>query len=321
MRSEWLVLVLLAGCGGAGTSDSDAGSNDAGLTPVVDAGSPGDAGTLVGTFTLLHKVADASSSLFGKVYDGPTPAGIVWEAALIDGDCELQTPRVPFCSTSCGSAVCVENDVCQAYPTSTPLGTVQATGVLTVENVASFDMTPVVNGYQPVTVSLVAPPFADGSALTLSSSGSTQVAAFTLRTTGVAPFALTSGAPTLERDQPLALTWTPGLSSTAARIKVKLDISHHGGTRGQVLCDTDDDGSLTLSGPLVTRLLDLGVAGFPTIVLRRVKVGAVVIPAGRVDFVAGSELETSVTIPGLQSCSDDTECTSPATCQADLTCG
>lgn len=319
MRGELLLGALaLAACGAP--SSSDAGV-EAG-TSLADAG-VGDAGTLVGTFQLLHLVndgANATASLYGKVSDGPAPASLVWELDSVDGDCRLLTPRVPFCATPCGGlAVCVEDDVCQGYATSKPAGAVQVSGVHA--SVSGFQMTAINNGYQPPAgVTLSVPPFGDGEPITLTAAGSAAVQPFTLTSAGVAPLSLSSTALTLQSGAPLELTWPAGSASTAARVEVKLDISHHGGTRGVISCQTDDDGALTVSGALVTKLLDLGVAGFPTVVVRRERVGATVIAAGRVDFRVGSELEQAVTIPGLTSCTDTSECPSGQTCGNDLRC-
>lgn len=313
MKNEVLAALMLTlwACGAPSAPDSgvDAGT-DAGL---IAAPGTGDAGTLVGTFALLH--SNGSASLFGKVYDGPTPATLVWELDTVDGDCRLLTPRVPFCATPCGgSAVCVENDTCQGYPASKPVGVVHVSGVSGV----AFDMTPINNGYQPPAgVTLAVPPFTDGEPITLSADGSAAVQAFTLSSTGVAPLALASTALTLQAGAPVELTW---LGSSTARVEVKLDISHHGGTRGMITCDTTDDGALTISAALVTKLLALGVSGFPTVVVRRARVGSTVIAAGRVDLLVGSELEQGVTIPGLISCTDTSECPLGQTCQNDLRC-
>lgn len=320
-----LAFALFAAACGAPSPVSDGGRDggaDAGNGLIAAAGQ-GDAGTLVGTFQLLHLVNDgpnAAASLFGKVSDGPTPSNLVWELDTVDGDCRLLTPRVPFCATPCGgAAVCVENDVCQPYATSKPVGGVHVTGVHASS--AEFDMTAINNGYQPPAgTTLSIPPFADGEAITLAAAGSTAVQPFSLGSTGVAPLSLSSTALTLQTGTPLELTWPAGSASTGARMAVKLDISHHGGTRGMVTCHTADDGALTLSAALVTKLLNLGVAGFPTVVVRRERVGSTLIATGRVDLVVGSEQEQAVTIPGLTSCTDTSQCPLGQTCQTDLRC-
>ena len=193
------------------------------------------------------------------------------------------------------------------------------TGVLA--SVESFEMAPINNGYQPPAgVTLSVPPFSDGQEVVLAARGSAAVQTFSLTSRGVAPLAFTGATLNLQTGTPLDLTWTPGLASTAARLEVKLDISHHGGTRGMMTCDTADDGALTISSTLVTKLLNLGVSGFPTVVLRRKKVGSALITAGRVDLVVASELEQAVSIPGLTSCTDSAQCPMGQTCQNDLRC-
>ena len=71
---------------------------------------------------------------------------------------------------------------------------------------------------------------------------------------------------------------------------------------------------------LVTKLLSLGVAGFPTVVVTRQWIGSTTIAPGRVDLVISSSLERTVTIDGLVSCTDTVDCPDGQTCQSDLTC-
>lgn len=306
--------VVMSACGTP--SGADAGT-DAG----VDAGSgSADAGQVIGTLQILHTVSQFgdSSSFFGKLYDGPTPATTIFSVDQTDGDCRVETPRVPFCATPCGgSAACVEDNVCQAYPTSKNGGTIHVTGLLVGGGVTPFDMTPINNGYQvPASVTLSIPPFTDGAPLGLEVAGSSAVPAFTVSGQGVAPIALSQMTYPLAPSTALDLQWTAGSSATAARIEVEIDISHHGGLRGQILCDTADDGSLTIGAGLTTRLINLGVSGFPTMVVRRVKKSS----TGKVDFKVVSSTEVSLTIPGLTSCTDDSECPMGQTCQTDLRC-
>jgi hypothetical protein len=283
----------------------------------------GDPDVLVGTFDVeLVAPEDATpyTSVLGTVFDAPQPVAIIWEVAATEGDCTLVTPRVPFCSTPCGSAaVCVEDDVCQPYATRQEVGTVHVTGLETSTGATTFDMEPIVGNYQPPgSIQLAYPAFADGDPIRLDADGSDFTGAFTLESTGIAALAMSGPDLALERDLPLALTWTAGDDATT--IEVKLDISHHGGTRGKIECVAADTGSLTLAAPLVTGLLDLGAAGYPTIIVRRAVVGSTVISAGRVDLRVGSDVELPVTVPGVQSCTEDNQCPDPQTCQEDLTC-
>jgi len=175
------------------------------------------------------------------------------------------------------------------------------------------------NTYQaPPSVPLAYPPFAEGDAVTVTAAGE-YLPAFTLSSKGIAPLALGPGELALKSGQALALTWTKGAVS-AASIHVKLDISHHGGSKGQIECDTSDSGTLTVSSALVSKLLSLGVAGFPTVIVTRRAVGSTVIPAGRVELEISSSVEQAVTIDGLASCTDTADCPNGQTCQSDLTC-
>jgi hypothetical protein len=94
------------------------------------------------------------------------------EQALVDGDCALLTPRIPFCSAGCSSAVCVEDGQCQAYPTAQSVGTVHASGLHTPSGATEFSMDPIANNYQP-TETLPYPAFAEGDDLVFAASGST----------------------------------------------------------------------------------------------------------------------------------------------------
>ncbi len=307
------------GCGSTGSAGTTASAGGAST-----AAGPGDSGQLVGSFQLKLTPASAeitaSSALVGKVYDGPTPSAIVWGDPQVDGRCTLTTPRVPFCSTACGgSSVCAEDDTCQAYPTARGVGAVTVTGVKTAGGDSSFVMSPIANTYQPPSgVSLAYPPFGDGDALTLSASGD-YYPAFTLTGQGVAPLALSSASITLQNGKPLTLTWVPS-AEKHSKIHVKLDISHHGGSKGQIECDGEDNGELILSASLLSKLLDLGVAGYPTVIVSRHAVGSAVISAGRVELDVSSVVEQAVSVEGLMSCTDDTDCVDGTTCQTDLTC-
>ena len=312
-----------AACGG----DDGAAAPDGGLDAPL-----GDPDTLVGHFNveLIAPIpatedtpaTDGYTTVLGIVLDRPQPEAVIWDAVLTDGACVLRIPRVPFCETPCGgSAVCVDDDTCQPYGTRQDVGTVQATGLMTTGGASSFELTSVSGNYQvPGNLRLAYPAFAPGAAFALAASGSTFTPAFTLTGKGIAPLQLTSGDAALARNEPLTITWTAPTGDAASRVAVLLDISHHGGSKGKIECDAPDTGALTLSAAIMTRLLDLGAAGFPTIIVTREATTSALVTSGRVDLVASSKIERPVTVPGIQSCTDDSECTPPQTCQADLTC-
>jgi hypothetical protein len=312
-------LLLMAALAGCPSSSAKPG------TPTPDLGDAG-ADQLVGTFTIslvAPSPGDPSghTSLVGKVYDGPTPAQVIWESASQAGDCQLSKPRVPFCSTPCGgSAACVEDDQCQDYPTAHSVGTVQVSGVKTTSGAKDFALSPVANTYQPSgDIALPFPAFAEGEAIRLAAKGC-DLPAFTLSAKGVAPLDLSADDLALARGSALHLAWTAAGTSAASRIHVRLDISHHGGSKGMIECDSDDDGSLDVASELISSLLDLGAAGYPTIIVTRHNDGSAQIAPGTVKLTVSSSVEKAVGVPGLDSCNDDTDCPTGKTCQSDLSC-
>ena len=89
---------------------------------------------------------------------------------------------------------------------------------------------------------------------------------------------------------------------------MKLDISHHGGTKGKIECDAEDKGSLGLAAALLDQLQNLGVSGFPTVVVTREMAGSSTATGVAVDLVIRSGMEQEVVIPGLVSCNSDDDC-------------
>lgn len=288
----------------------------------------GDDATLAGTFEIELVAPDTDTpgrtTVVGVVYDGATPQNIIWERSMMSGDCELLTPRVPFCATPCGSgAACVADNTCQPYPSRQAVGTVHVDGlVLTGGGTGGFDMTPIGNSYSPpASVTIAYPGFGEGDEVTVESSGSEFACAFSASARGIPPLTVTTSQPALAQSTALDLAWTAPADTAAAIVDIHLDISHHGGTKGKIACRTADDGQLRIDAVLVDGLLALGAAGYPTIILSRDIVGSTVISAGRVDLVLRSQIELPITVPGVMSCTEDNQCPQGQTCRDDLTCG
>jgi hypothetical protein len=279
----------------------------------------------LGTFK-VEVTADESgptmgaTSVLGKVSSGATPSAVVWEEAGTEGACRLEKPRVPFCTPSCGADVCVEDDVCRPYPTAQSVGAVTLSGVKLIDGASELALKEVAKAYQPPAGTMFAyPPFQEGDAVKLSAAGG-DLPGFDLQTTGVAPMWLSNEELTLEEGAPLELTWEAAADPAASNIHVKLDISHHGGSKGMIECDQDDTGTLSIPAALVTELLGLGVAGFPTVIVTRSARATTKVGSGDVALTVASTLERAVTVPGVESCTDDAQCPTGETCQADLTC-
>lgn len=317
-----------AGSGGSSSTSAGTGAS-AGSGGSGSAGDKQAPDKLAGAFTLRlvpqsepsdgSQPVPAQTAFLGAVSDGPTPVQNTWKADQSAVGCTLYTPKSPFCDPNCGSsAVCVEDDQCVDRPTSKSVGTIHLKGVGSSE----VAMNPVGtnNNYQPTaSTKLPYPPCAEGAEVTLSVDGGAY-RAFDLKSKCIAPLEF-DGPIKLTKDMPLALKWKAPGDPKLARMQIRLDISHHGGSRGKIECDVEDSGSLELPAAMITKLLDLGVAGYPTIILTRASNGGA--SSGepkQVTFSVVESVERAVTIDGLISCTDDTDCPSGKTCQTDLTC-
>jgi hypothetical protein len=305
----------------------------------ADAAAKGDAGAAsaakIGEFSLqLVAPVEASgtssatagfTALLGKVFDGPAADTTLWVKQNEAEGCTLLTPKVPFCEKACGSgSVCVADDTCQKSPTAIGLGTLNVKGVKlpTGETTFTIETNKQIKYTYQAPVTLPFPAFAEGDPIELSLAGDSGVAAFTLKGAGIAPLALVNGDKyPLTKGKPLELVWTAPSKATGSRLQVKLDISHHGGSKGKIECDVADDGSLTIPATLVDALAELGVAGFPTIVLTRAAISSVNTALGRVDLRVYSYVERAIEVPGVVSCSGAGDCPTGKSCRDDLTCG
>jgi Cys-rich repeat protein len=135
-----------------------------------------------------------------------------------------------------------------------------------------------------------------------------------VQTQCIAPLAVTNPTITLESGKPFTLTWTPS-SVPSSRITVFLDLSHHGGSKGRVLCDAPDTGSLQIPGALLESLMSLGVTGYPRALFTRVLTGSTPVGSGQAELKLYSDRDYVAEIPGLVSCETDADCTSPEICQ------
>ncbi len=309
-----------------GTPQSDAGVG-ADASP-RDAEPPGDPEVLVGAFQVSlvaptpaadgRVEAPGYTTLVGRVADGPTPSLFVWELSAEEGACRLFEPRVPRCRESCGgSAACVEDDVCRAYPSAQDVGAVRVRGLRTDGGETDFTILPVANTYQWPHAPY--PAFVEGDLLSVQTGGG-RYAPFSLQVEGIAPLVVETQRFVLDARQAMPLAWVAAGSPDASEVTVQLDISHHGGTKGKIECAAPDAGALEIPADLLDRLVALGTAGFPTIIVSRRSVGSTVIGPGRVDLVVASRLERAVEIPGLVSCTDDAHCAPGQACQPSLFC-
>ena len=327
------------GSGGTGDSTSSASNTGAGGNTTGGGGGGGNGGVtaVVGTFevelvpeqeeTENAAAREAFTSVLGRVYDYPVPNQIDWELEDEQAGCRLLVPRIPFCDPACsGGAVCSEADECTPFPEAFDLGEVTLTGIATQSGEdVTMDPLPPSNTYQPLaSAGILYPPFAAGDSIALATEGG-DLEPFSVTATGIDELVLMEpeAALTLAPDTPAELGWQSP-QSEGSHIEVVIDISHHGGQKGEIVCEVEDSGQLTIPAELVTGLIDLGFSGFPTVLISRVATGATMTSAGQVELKLVSAIELAIEIPGLVSCEEagTTEgCPDGETCQDDLKCG
>lgn len=329
-RISALTLASLSACSSDGDNNAATGgssgttggvSGNTGGSSGTTGGSPSGGnpatGTLQGTFTAELIAADpglgstAFTKFLGVVQDGPMPPTIPLKLDSEQGGCQLLVPKNPFCSPPCGAAgVCTDENQCSPYPKSQSVGTVRVQGLGPTEVV----MMPGPSlAYQPTTT-LPNPPCAEGDNVSVQADG------ISIEGKCIAPFTLLGPDPIpVETGKTVALSWTPAGQPSLARVKIKLDIAHHGGKKGEIVCDVADSGSFAIPEPLVTKLVSLGLAGFPTIGVGRISTAAAAAQSG-VKLQIASSVERAVDT-GITSCTDNSQCPTGMTCGDDLSCG
>ncbi len=318
-RRVLFVASLLVGCSSSGGAAS---GGDGGAGGAPETGSAGSAGAssspaLTGTFTLSLKDAveatmtDAFSVAGGTVYDGPIPAVFPLLVEREEHDCQLLKPKIPFCSGGCGGdAACVDDETCSPYPQAQNVGIIELDGL----GAAPVTMEPFPPSFAYQSSALPYPPCAEGDAVRL------RADAFKVQTACVAPLIVPStDMLAVKREQAIKLVWEPPAYPYLTRLLIRLDVSHHGGKKGEIDCDVPDNGGFEIPASLVTALVDLGLAGYPTIVLTRVAAASAIEQPG-VKLVVSSSVEREVDT-GVKSCTDDTSCAPGQLCNTDnLTC-
>ena len=318
-----------AGSGTSGTNASSgsgngtAGSNSAGSNSAGN-GSTGSQ-EVVGTFQVqvLADEADLATGMtkiVGQVTDAPVPPNVVWTVTKEEGGCRLETPSVPFCDPGCGADVCGADNKCRPYPMGHSVGAVTLQGVKLMAGGSEIALKEIAKAYQPPAGTMIAyPPFSSSDDVSVHAAGG-DYAPFDLTAKGVDPLAFTSTDFELDTGKPLVLKWAGAEDPKSSQMYVKLDISHHGGAKGLIECDVDDTGSLTISAALITDLMGLGVAGFPSVVAMRQSIDTAPIAPGLVKLEVSARTEHFVTVKGVSSCTADEDCPDGGKCQMDFTC-
>jgi hypothetical protein len=290
----------------AGSSGSDAGGTSSAAAGA--GGAPAVRGSIVVSMVAATTENEGFAAILGRFFDGPTPPPIPLVLDTEQGDCKLFVPSHPFCETPCTPAVCTADDVCTEFPTP------QGVGPITIEGLGptlQLEPTTSMSIYQ--SPSLPYPPCSDGDPVSASAQG------FTLEAECIAPLELSGPDPIpVSAGEPVRVAWLPAAEGSSSRIRIGLDLAHHGGKKGEIDCEVPDTGSFDIPEPLVTKLVGLGLAGYPTISVSRVSVGTDSVQSELVLLV--SENKQRAVDTGVKSCQEDSECTAPEVCAADRTC-
>lgn len=290
----------------AGSSGSDAGGTSSAGTDA--GGAPALRGSIVVSMVAATTENEGFTAILGRFFDGPTPPPIPLVLDTEQGDCKLYVPSHPFCETPCSPDVCTADDVCTKFPT--PLGV----GPLTIEGLGpTLQLEPSTSMSIYQSPSLPYPPCSDGDPVSASAQG------FMLEAECIAPLELSGPDPIpVSAGEPVHVAWLPAPEGNGSRIRIGLDLAHHGGKKGEIDCEVPDTGSFDIPEPLVTKLVGLGLAGYPTISVSRVSVGTDAVQSELVLLV--SENKQRAVDTGVKSCQEDSECTAPEMCAADRTC-
>jgi hypothetical protein len=314
----------------AGNSNGGNGGNTGPINAQPTQASDPDA-PQVGSFTVSMPppnptTGDREAAAFqGVVRDGPAVESTSWSVVDEDEHCILYAPSIPFCDPPCESgSACVTGDVCQVHPTAHSLGKATIQGLELEDGTTEFAITPLrpnFNYLPGASVTLVNPPATEGDPVQLVTEGG-DYEPLTLVALAIAPldFHTDGEALPFEPDTALLLEWTAPESPEQSEIWIEVDISHHGGAKGKINCTAPDVGRLEIAQSLVSGLIDLGVAGYPTITLSRRSAGFANIEPGRVALEIVSDLELPLAIPGLISCTSPDDCSANQTCGTDRTC-
>lgn len=307
-----LIGVLAApGCGEPARGPADEPESSDAVVAAAYAPCPAEA--RVGEFAVILE-ADYSA-VEGRVATGVVP-GQVREVSASEGECRLLVGRDLFCEPACTPGeTCDVDGACVAYPTTESVGEVLVSGLS-----VPLTMKPTsIGAYTNGATSIPHPGFDEGDVIALSAPGDA-LPGFALEGRGVARMSVIGEAVELARGDGLAVAWAPG-GEASARVRMVLDLAHHGGIAASLECDDIADvGRFDIPAALVSALLDIGVAGFPTLAVARRTADSEVIANGCVELSVISEVVLPVVVPGVTSCASDEDCPETQTCHFDLTC-
>lgn len=323
IRRSLFALGLFAACSSGGGSGATGGAGG-GATPTGGSGGGGmaaaplaykpcDQAMRVGGFVVRldsNPESTPFTAVGGGVKNAVDPTNL-WQETAREGDCRLDVGPMLVCNPPCAfGKTCSAAKMCIDEPTSQDLGTVTITGLgapLVVQAAAP--------GMYSGSLTAPYPPFAPESEIIVKTSGG-KYPAFMLAGRGIEPLQFEGKGIKVARNQPLPFTWTASAKNKSARIHVKLDIAHHGGIAARINCDLADTGSYTIPATLINKLMDRGLAGFPTLTLTRRTLDSTTIAPGCVEFAVASEEARDIDVEGVVSCTQAEPCMGEMGCKS-----
>lgn len=280
----WLLALALVAVACANDDDP--------VIPEADAGPPPEfRADRVGVVTLIEAAPDSFAGLgvYAALRDRPdVPAP---ERIADQGECSVWVHPAPgLCDPACSTGFCTAQGSCEPWPANRSAGTITVTGLA-----APLTFVPSTWGYE----SQPAQPadlFGTGAAITVSAPGD-DAPGFTLTATGVAPLVADLTYLTLEDGVDVEVTWEPAQSG---RVQLMLLAGWHGAPwEAMLLCESDDDGVLTIPGDLVTAMPPVGETGLfqhPSTFVRFDRAIAET-AAGPIELFVGSQRDVAFSHP------------------------
>jgi hypothetical protein len=257
--------------------------------------------------------AYATAEGFGK---DSAPLPELFKTTATSGACKLLEPTYPLCDPKCADGnTCIGEDQCAHTPAAVDMGSLVFGGLALKSGSGDLTVAPINKTYQDS--SLAYPPCGPGKDVSVSG-GADASTKFTLKAQCIDPIEITGADPLpFKPGEAAQITWkAPTVTLTNSRMLVRIDISHHGGLKGLIVCDTADTGSVSVDGQLISKLVQLGTAGFPVAKLTRVSTGTGAAGAGTATLTVQSAKERDLEIPGVVSCTTEKPCPSPQVCKA-----
>ena len=98
----------------------------------------------------------------------------------------------------------------------------------------------------------------------------------------------------------------PPTIAGVSKIYIRINISYHGGTKGEIQYECDDNGSATIPGEMLDKLKSYGIAGYPLVDITRKSISSD--PDANAKIIVECTITKLLTIPGVHSCDQDEDC-------------